>query len=54
MIKFTAYWSYSLVNCLDVKVILTDRKIISDLYVEPTDTRQYLDSIMSPISLQKK
>ena len=43
-IKFTADWSYSSVNFLDVKVIIKDEKIIIDLYVKPTDTHQYLDS----------
>ena len=43
-IKFTADWSYSSVNFLDVKVIMKDGKIITDLYVKPTDTHQYLDS----------
>ena len=37
-------WSYSSFNFLDVKVILKDEKIITDLYVKPTDTHQYLDS----------
>ena len=43
-IKFSADWSYSSVNFLDVKVIMKDGKIITDLYVKPTDTHQYLDS----------
>ena len=37
-IKFTADWSYSSINFLDVKVIMKDGKIITDLYVKPTDT----------------
>ena len=44
-IKFTADWSYSTVNFLDVNVIIKDGKIIKDLYVKPTDTHQYLDSL---------
>ena len=40
-IKFTADLSYSSVTFLDVKVIMKDGKIITDLYV---DTHQYLDS----------
>ena len=43
-IKFTADRSYSSVNFLDVKVIMKDGKIITDLYVKPTETHQYLDS----------
>ena len=42
--KFTADWSYSSVNFLDVKVMMKDGKIITDLYVKPTYTHQYLDS----------
>ena len=41
-IKFTADCSYSSVNFLDVKVILRDGQIITDLYVKPTDIHQYL------------
>ena len=33
-IKFTADWSYSSVNFLDVKVIMKDGKIITDLYLQ--------------------
>ena len=43
-INLTADWSYSSVNLLDVKVIFNDGKIITDLYVKPTDTHRYLDS----------
>ena len=44
-LKFTADWSYRSVNFLDVKAIMKDGKIITDLYVKPTDTYQYLDSL---------
>ena len=37
-INFTADWSYRSVNFLDVKVILKYGKIITDLYVKPTET----------------
>ena len=43
-IKFTSDWSSSSVNFLDVKLIMKDGKIITDLHVKPTDTQQYLDS----------
>ena len=43
-IKFIADWSYSSVNFLDVKVIKKDGKILTNLYVKPTVTHQYLDS----------
>ena len=53
-IKFTANWPYSLVIYLDVKFIVKNGKIITDLYVKPTDTHQYLPLfIMPPILLQK-
>ena len=32
------------VNFVGVKVLLKDRKIITDLYVKPTDTHQYIDT----------
>ena len=37
-ITFTADWSSSSVTFLDVKVIMKDGKIITGLYVKPTDT----------------
>ena len=43
-IKFRVDWSYSSVDFLDVKVIRKDGKIITKLYVKPTDNHQYLDS----------
>ena len=43
-VRFTADCSYSLINVLDVKVILKDRNIITDLYVKPTHSHQCLDS----------
>ena len=46
-IKFTEDWSYSSVNFLDIKVIMQDGKIITDLHVKPTGTHQYLDSSSS-------
>ena len=46
-IKFTADWSCSSVNFVDVKVIMKDGKITTDLYVKPIDTHQYLNSSSS-------
>ena len=43
-IKFTADWSKTSINFLDVQVSLIDGKIETDLYVKPTDTHQYLQS----------
>ena len=39
-IKFTTNWSYRLINY--VHLILTDEKIITDLYVKSTGPNQYL------------
>ena len=43
-IKFTAEWSKTQINFLDVSVSLENGKIKTDLYVKPTDTHQYLHS----------
>ena len=43
-IKFTAEWSKTQINFLDVSVSLENGKIKADLYVKPTDTHQYLHS----------
>ena len=50
-----ADWSYSSFNFLDVKVILKDGKIITDLNVTPTDNHQYSDSSSyHPFHCQKR
>ena len=41
-IKFTAAYSSSEINFLDVKVRRRGNKLETDLYVKPTDTHQYL------------
>ena len=43
-IKFTAEWSKTQINFLDVTVYLEKGKIKTDLHVKPTDTHQYLHS----------
>ena len=43
-IKFTAEWSKTSVNFLDVTVSLVERLIETDLYVKPADSNQYLQS----------
>ena len=54
-IKFTADWSYSSVNFLDVKVLIKDGKIITDLCVKPRDSHQYVDfSPCHPYHCKKK
>ena len=42
-IKFTCEYSREKVNYLDVQVIARKGKLITDLYVIQTDSRQYLD-----------
>ena len=41
-IKFTAEWSFDSVTFLDVRSILKDGSIQTDLYSKPTDIHQYL------------
>ena len=43
-IKFTAQWSRTQINFLDVTDFLENRKIKTDFYVKPTDTHQYFHS----------
>ena len=43
-IKFTAKWTKTPINFLDVTVSLIERLIETDLYVKPTDSHQYLQS----------
>ena len=41
-IKFTADWSKTSINVLDVTVSITEGIIKTDLYVKPNDSYQYL------------
>ena len=43
-IKFTAEWSKTSINFLDVTVSLIEGVIETDLFVKPTDSHQYLQS----------
>ena len=43
-IKYTAEWSKTSINCLDVTVSLVEGVIETELYAKPTDNRQYLQS----------
>ena len=43
-IKYTAEWSKTSINCLDVTVSLVERVIETELYAKPTDSHQYLQS----------
>ena len=40
--NFTAEYSLDKVNVLDVEVIRCGNKLLTDLYIKPTDTHQYL------------
>ena len=42
-IKFTSEYSLDKVNFLDVEVIRSGNKLLTDLYIKPTDTHQYLE-----------
>ena len=42
--KFTAEWSQESINFWDVTVSLIDGQIEIDVYVQPTDSHQYLHS----------
>ena len=55
-IKFTAEWSITSINFLDVTVSLIEEVTETDLYVTPTDSHQYFQSsclhlIVSPFPL---
>ena len=53
-IKFTAEYSLDKVNFLDVEVIRSGNKLLTDLYIKPTDTNQYLEfSSVTYIILKK-
>ena len=41
-IKFTAEYSRAKINFLDVTVIKKGNQLVTDLYIKPTDTHQYL------------
>ena len=43
-IKFTAEWSKTSINFLDVTVSLVEGVAETDLHVKPTDSQQYLQS----------
>ena len=46
-IKFTAEYSKEAINFLDVNVRLVEGELMTDLFVKPTDTHQFLDPISS-------
>ena len=42
-IKFTADYSLDKVHFLDLEVIWSGNKLLTDLYIKPTDTHEYLE-----------
>ena len=42
-IKFTAEYSKEAINFLDVNVRVVEGELVTDLFVKPTDTHQFLD-----------
>ena len=53
-IKFTFEYSPTSVNFLDVQVIRVDDKLVTDLFVKPTDTHQYLHASSCHVYHTKK
>ena len=54
IIKFTAEYSLDKVNFLDVKVIRSGNKLLTDLYIKPTNTNQYLEFSSCHVRYTKK
>ena len=42
-IKFTAEYSKETINFLDVNIRLVEGELMTDLFVKPTDTHQFLE-----------
>ena len=53
-IKFTAEYSKQAINFLDVNVRLVEGELMTDLFLKPTDTHQFLDSRSSHLYHCKK
>ena len=53
-IKFTAEYSRAKINFLDVTVIKKGNQLVTDLYIKPTDTHQYLHASSCHVSHCKK
>ena len=43
-LKFTSEYSSSTINFLDVNITRCEERLVTDLYIKPTDTHQYLHS----------
>ena len=53
-IKFTAEYSRAKINFLDVTVVKKGNQLVTDLYIKPTDTHQYLYASSCHVSHCKK
>ena len=53
-IKFTAEYSEETINFLDVTIRWVERELMTDLFVKPTDTHQFLDPDSSHLYHCKK
>ena len=53
-INFTADWSKTLINFLDVTVSIAEDVIETDLYVKPTDSHQYLYHLPTILLIAKR
>ena len=53
-IKFTAEYSRAKINFLDVTVIKKGNQLVTELYIKPTDTHQYLHASLCHVSHCKK
>ena len=53
-IKFTANYSQEEINFLDVSVRKKDNRLVTDLYIKPTYTHQYLHASSCHVYHSKK
>ena len=53
-IKFTADYSKEKINFLDVEIIKKDNRLVTDLFIKPTDTHQYLHASSCHVFYSKK
>ena len=53
-IKFTANYSRDMMSFLDVEVIKKGNQLVTDLYIKPTDTHQYLHASSCHVFHSKK
>ena len=53
-IKFTAEYSRGKINFLEVAVLKKGNQLVTDLYIKPTDTHQYLHASSCHVSHCKK